>query len=83
MTFSMYRSVSVPSVGLEDDLHISFGNFLETGFPKVTLATLRTSAAGRCYTSNAQVECPHPTEQPGREARSAQNPLTCCSGLIA
>ena len=82
MTYGMYCSVSVPSVGLEDDLLISFGNFLETGFPKVTLAALRTSAAGRCYTSNAQLECPHQARQPGHEARSARNPLSCCSSLL-
>lgn len=80
-TFSNYRSVSVPSVGVEDDLLISLGNFLETGFPKVTLAALRTSAAGKCYTTNTPVECPHTAEQPGPEARCAQNPPCCCSCL--
>ena len=69
MTFPDFCSVSVPSVGVEDDLLISLGNFLETGFPKVTLAALRTSAAGKCYTSNTPVESPHTGEQPGREAR--------------
>ena len=53
---SRYCSVSVPSMGLEDELLISLGNCLETGFPKVTLCALKTSAAGRCYTSSAQLD---------------------------
>ena len=78
VTIAILRSVSVPSAGLEDDLLISLGNFLDTGFPKVSLTALRTSVAGRCYTSNSQVECPHTAEQPGHQARWAQNPPYPC-----
>ena len=72
LTLPSTCSVSVPSVGLEDDLLLSLGNFLESAFPKVTLHGLRTSAAGTCYTSNAAVETPSTSEPQQEDPRCGQ-----------
>lgn len=72
LTLPSTCSVSVPSVGLEDDLLLSLGNFLESAFPKVTLHGLRTSAAGTCYTSNAAVEAPSTSEPQQENPRCGQ-----------